>query len=188
MGLTYAMMGAAAKDPRLTGVFTQFRINSPQLQVDIDRNKAKAIGISLNDIFQTMEVDLGSLYVNNFTYLNRSWQVDVQGDAPFRNNVASLQQIYVHSGSAATNIPTGTNPFATPPPGAATTQTTATGRRHDAAQRADEREDAAGAAGHHALQPVPQHRAAGQRRTRAAAPARRSRRWNSSRSRSCPTA
>jgi HAE1 family hydrophobic/amphiphilic exporter-1 len=127
MGLTYAMMGAAAKDPRLSGVFTQFRINSPQLQVNIDRNKAKAIGISLNDIFQTMEVELGSLYVNNFTYLNHSWQVDVQADAPFRNNIASLQQIYVHNGSAATNIPTGTNPFATPPPGSATTQTTATG-------------------------------------------------------------
>jgi HAE1 family hydrophobic/amphiphilic exporter-1 len=127
MGLTYAMMGAAAKDPRLMGVFTQFRINSPQLQVNIDRDKAKAIGISLNDIFQTMEVELGSLYVNNFTYLNRSWQVDVQADAPFRNNVASLQQIYVHSGSAAANVPTGTNPFATPPPGSATTQTTATG-------------------------------------------------------------
>ena len=127
MGLTYAMMGAAAKDPRLAGVFTQYRINSPQLQTNIDRNKAKAIGISLNDIFQTMEVELGSLYVNNFTYLNRSWQVDVQADAPFRNSIASLQQIYVHSGSAATNIPTGTNPFATPPPGSATTQTTATG-------------------------------------------------------------
>lgn len=127
MGMAYAMMGAAAKDPRLSGVFTQFRINSPQLQVDVDRNKAKAIGISLSDIFQTMEVELGSLYVNNFTYLNRSWQVDVQADAPFRNDVASLQQIYVHSGSAAPNIPTGTNPFATPPPGSATTQTTATG-------------------------------------------------------------
>ncbi len=127
MGLTYAMMGAAAKDPRLTGVFTQFRINSPQVQVDVDRNKAKGIGISLNDIFQTMEVQLGSLYVNNFTYLNRSWQVDVQADAPFRNDIASLQKIYVHNGSAAPNIPTGTNPFATPPPGSGTTQTTATG-------------------------------------------------------------
>ena len=121
------MMGTAAKDPRLTGVFTQFRINSPQLQVNVDRNKAKAIGISLNDIFQTMEVELGSLYVNNFTYLNRSWQVDVQADAPFRNNVNSLQQIYVHYGSAAPSIPTGTNPFATPPPGSGTQQTTATG-------------------------------------------------------------
>lgn len=127
MLLAYQVMGTAAKDPRLTGVFTQFRNNSPQVQVDVDRNKAKAIGISLSDIFQTMEVELGSLYVNNFTYLNRAWQVDVQADAQFRNDIASLQRIYVHSGSAAPNIPTGTNPFATPPPGYGTTQTTATG-------------------------------------------------------------
>ena len=93
METAYAMMGAAAKDPRLQNVFTQFRINSPQIESNIDRNKAKSIGVSLNDVFTTMEVDLGSLYVNNFTYLNRSWQVDVQADAPFRNSVASLRQL-----------------------------------------------------------------------------------------------
>ena len=60
-------------------VFTQFRINSPQVQLNIDRNKAKAIGISLSDIFDTLEVQLASLYVNNFTYLNRSWQVERAG-------------------------------------------------------------------------------------------------------------
>ncbi len=108
-------------------VFTQFRINSPQVEINIDRSKAKAIGISLNDIFDTLEVDLASLYVNNFTYLNRSWQVDVQADEPFRNRVSSLQGLFVSSGSAASTIPTGTNPFATPPPGAATTATNATG-------------------------------------------------------------
>ena len=123
----YTIMGMAAQDPRLMNVFTQFRINSPQVQIDIDRDKAKAIGISLNDIFDTLEVDLASLYVNNFTYLNRSWQVDVQADEPFRNRVSSLQGLFVSSGSAANSIPTGTNPFATPPPGSATTTTTATG-------------------------------------------------------------
>ncbi len=127
MKTAYAIMGTAAQDPRLMNVFTQFRINSPQVQIDIDRDKAKAIGISLTDIFDTLEVDLASLYVNNFTYLNRSWQVDVQADEPYRNRVSSLQGLYVSSGSAANNIPTGTNPFATPPPGAATTTTNATG-------------------------------------------------------------
>jgi HAE1 family hydrophobic/amphiphilic exporter-1 len=127
MGAAYGMMGAAAKDPRLAGVFTQFRINSPQVEIKVDRNKAKAIGVGLNDIFQTMQVELGSLYVNNFTYLNRSWQVDVQADAPFRNDLSSLQGLYVRSGSAAAALPTGTNPFATPAPGAATSQTNATG-------------------------------------------------------------
>ena len=93
MKTAYAIMGAAAQDPRLMNVFTQFRINSPQMQMNIDRNKAKAIGISLTDIFDTLEVDLASLYVNNFTYLNRSWQVDVQADEPFRNRVSSLQSL-----------------------------------------------------------------------------------------------
>ena len=77
----FEIMGAA-QDPRLMNVFTQFRLNSPQVQLNIDRSKAKAVGISLSDIFDTLEVDLASLYVNNFTYLNRSWQVDVQADEP----------------------------------------------------------------------------------------------------------
>ncbi|HTU69248.1 MAG TPA: efflux RND transporter permease subunit [Candidatus Baltobacteraceae bacterium] len=103
MNAAYAMMGAAAHDPRLSQVFTQFRINSPQLEVDIDRNKVKAVGASLTDVFNTMEVDLGSLYVNNFTYLNRSWQVIVQADEPYRSDPASLQYLYVPS--AATPSP-----------------------------------------------------------------------------------
>jgi HAE1 family hydrophobic/amphiphilic exporter-1 len=126
MNTTYAIMGAAAKDPRLQNVFTQFRINSPQIESNIDRNKAKSIGVSLQDVFTTMEVDLGSLYVNNFTYLNRSWQVDVQADAPYRNTVASLGNLYVHSSTApAINVAPSVVP--TPPPGLATTGTTATG-------------------------------------------------------------
>jgi HAE1 family hydrophobic/amphiphilic exporter-1 len=126
MNTTYAMMGAAAKDPRLQNVFTQFRINAPQIESNIDRNKAKSIGVSLQDVFTTMEVDLGSLYVNNFTYLNRSWQVDVQADAPFRNSVASLGNLYVHSSSApgTTVVP---NSITSPAPGDATTGTTSTG-------------------------------------------------------------
>ena len=124
----YAIMGMAAKDPRLQNVFTQFRINSPQVQIDIDRDKAKAIGISLTDIFDTLEVQLASLFVNNFTYLNRSWQVNVQADEPYRNRVSSLRGLFVSSGSAANAaIPSGTNPFPTPVPGAATAGTNATG-------------------------------------------------------------
>jgi HAE1 family hydrophobic/amphiphilic exporter-1 len=114
MGAAYAMMGAAAQDPRLTGVFTQFRINSPQLEVNVDRNKVMAMGANLNDVFNTMEVDLGSLYVNNFTYLNRAWQVDVQADTPYRDRVSALQQLYVRSS-------------ASPSPSSPTAATNATG-------------------------------------------------------------
>jgi hydrophobic/amphiphilic exporter-1 (mainly G- bacteria), HAE1 family len=126
MNTTYAMMGAAAKDPRLQNVFTQFRINAPQIESNIDRNKAKSIGVSLQDVFTTMEVDLGSLYVNNFTYLNRSWQVDVQADAPFRNSVASLGNLYVHSSSAPGTAVVPSS-IASPAPGDATSGTTSTG-------------------------------------------------------------
>ena len=167
MKTSYGIMGAAAQDPRLMNVFTQFRINSPQVQLNIDRNKAKAIGISLNDIFDTLEVELASLYVNNFTYLNRSWQVDVQAEEPFRNRVSSLQSLYVSSGSAANNIPTGTNPFATAPPGCRDDEHQRNGHRHDAAERARANEAGASRAGHHALQPLPQHRAQRQQRARA---------------------
>ncbi|HEY8322269.1 MAG TPA: efflux RND transporter permease subunit, partial [Candidatus Baltobacteraceae bacterium] len=80
-----------------TGVLTQFHINAPQLQVDIDRNKAKAIGINLSDLFSTMQVDLGSAYVNDFDYLSRSYRVYVQADTPFRDRVSSLNGLYVRS-------------------------------------------------------------------------------------------
>ncbi|MGB6644093.1 MAG: efflux RND transporter permease subunit [Candidatus Cybelea sp.] len=126
MNTAFGVMGAAAKDPRLANVFTQFRINAPQIESDIDRNKAKSIGVSLSDVFTTMEVNLGSLFVNNFTFLNRSWQVIVQADSPFRNNVSSLGQLYVHSASApgVTVLP---NAVSTAEPGGATSATTSTG-------------------------------------------------------------
>ncbi|MBV9269895.1 MAG: efflux RND transporter permease subunit [Candidatus Eremiobacteraeota bacterium] len=78
-------------------VFTQFRIDAPQLQVNVDRNKAKSIGVSLADLFGTMQADLGSVYVNDFDYLNRSYRVYVQADAPYRDRVSALQQLYVRS-------------------------------------------------------------------------------------------
>ncbi|MEO9263026.1 MAG: efflux RND transporter permease subunit, partial [Candidatus Baltobacteraceae bacterium] len=96
---SYMAIGNAPTGP-LQQVFTQFRINSPQLQVNIDRNKAKAVGISLTDLFNTLQVNLGSLYVNDFNYLNRSYRVYVQADSPYRDKVSSLQQLYVRSGQA----------------------------------------------------------------------------------------
>ncbi|HTU81823.1 MAG TPA: efflux RND transporter permease subunit [Candidatus Acidoferrales bacterium] len=126
MQTAYGIIGAAAQDKRLTSVYTQFSINSPQIDAEIDRSKAEAIGVSLDDLFTTLEVDLGSYYVNNFTYLNRAWQVDVQADAPYRNSVASLEQLYVRSSSApGTSVVPST--ISSPAPGAATTSTNAVG-------------------------------------------------------------
>ncbi|MHB8146632.1 MAG: efflux RND transporter permease subunit [Vulcanimicrobiaceae bacterium] len=92
----YMALGNAPDSP-LTQVFTQFRTNSPQLQVNVDRNKAQSIGVSLSDVFNTMQTELGSVYVNNFNYLNRSYRVYVQADTPYRDRVSSLQSLYVRS-------------------------------------------------------------------------------------------
>lgn len=113
MRTAYAIMGAAAKDPRLSQVFTQFRVDSPQINVDIDRNKVTAMGANLNDVFETMEVDLGSLYVNNFTYLDRSWQVIVQADAPYRSDPSSLQYLMVRSDASPAPLSPTSNTNAT---------------------------------------------------------------------------
>ncbi len=85
-------------------VFTQFRNDAPQVQINVDRNKAKSIGVSLNDLFGTLQTELGSDYVNNFEYLNRSYRVYAQADAPFRSRLSDLGRLYVRS-SAGGIIP-----------------------------------------------------------------------------------
>ncbi|MGH7659846.1 MAG: efflux RND transporter permease subunit [Vulcanimicrobiaceae bacterium] len=78
-------------------VFTQFRNDAPQVKIDVDRNKAKSIGVSLNDVFGTLQTELGSDYVNNFEYLNRSYRVFAQADTPYRSRLSDLQRLYVRS-------------------------------------------------------------------------------------------
>lgn len=97
MQTAYGYMGLGNQNPDLTQVYTTFRIDSPQYQVQVDRNKAKSIGVSLTDVFNTMQTDLGSFYVNNFDYLNRSYRVYVQAEEPYRNSLESLQDLYVRS-------------------------------------------------------------------------------------------
>ena len=97
----YAFMGAAARDPKLQNVFTTFRNDSPQLVVDPDRAKAASLGVPLANVFSTMQIYLGSLYVNDFDYLNRTYRVYVQADTPYRSTVNDLQRIYVKSSTGA---------------------------------------------------------------------------------------
>ena len=100
-GDAYQLIGAANQDPNLRSVFTTFRNDSPQLVVDIDRDKAKSLGVPLTNIADTLQIDLGSLYVNQFDYLDRAWRVYVQADAPYRSLIGNLQNIYVHSSTGA---------------------------------------------------------------------------------------
>ena len=81
---TAELAGALTAQPGLVGLFSTFRANQPQLFIDIDRTKAKAAGVSIAAINQTLQVYLGSAYVNDFTAFGRNWQVTAQADAPFR--------------------------------------------------------------------------------------------------------
>jgi multidrug efflux pump len=83
--------------PGLANVFTSLRANTPWIYLDIDRVKAKSMGISLNDVFNTLQVYMGSLYVNNFNEFGRSWQVNVQADARFRRSAEDVRQLKVRN-------------------------------------------------------------------------------------------
>ncbi|HEY3042660.1 MAG TPA: multidrug efflux RND transporter permease subunit [Vicinamibacterales bacterium] len=93
------LAGEANRTPGLTGVFTQFTADDPQLIVTIDREQAKSLGISLSDITQTMQILLGSAYVNDFDFNNRSYRVYVQADSQFRANPHDIERYSVRSSS-----------------------------------------------------------------------------------------
>ena len=81
----------------LTGLFTSYTANDPQQLVQIDRQKAKAIGVPISQITQALGVYMGSQYVNDFDFNNRSYRVYVQADQPFRMSARDLRQYYVRS-------------------------------------------------------------------------------------------
>ena len=79
----------------LQGLFTSFRANTPWLNLVIDRAKINAMGLSMGEVFNTLQVYLGSLYVNDFNRFGRTWQVNVQGDANFRKQIDDLKQLKI---------------------------------------------------------------------------------------------
>jgi len=83
--------------PGLTALFTQFTANDPQLVVDIDRQQAKSLGMSLGDVTNTMQILLGSAYVNDFDFNNRSYRVYVQADQQFRSNPGDIERYQVRT-------------------------------------------------------------------------------------------
>ena len=94
---TQALVGKAYQTPELAGVFTSYRINVPQLEVVVDRDKVKQEGISLTDLFQTMQVYLGSVYANDFNRFGRTYQVKVQADAQYRATAENIAQLKVRN-------------------------------------------------------------------------------------------
>jgi multidrug efflux pump len=81
----------------LVGLFTSFRSQVPQLYLDIDRRKAETLDVPLNSVFNTLQAYLGSTYVNDFNFLNRTNQVNIQADASFRVEPASIGQLYTRN-------------------------------------------------------------------------------------------
>ncbi|KZL50348.1 RND transporter [Nodularia spumigena CENA596] len=91
------MLGRANQTPGLQAVFSTFAAQTPQLLVEVDRNKAKALQVSIDDIFRTLQTALGSQYVNDFNLQQRNYRVYIQADQQFRSNPKDIGQLYVRS-------------------------------------------------------------------------------------------
>jgi hydrophobic/amphiphilic exporter-1 (mainly G- bacteria), HAE1 family len=91
------VIAAASKRPELANVFTQFVANTPQIEVSVNRERAKALGINVDDIFATLQSYLGSRYVNDFVLEQRQYRVYVQADSNFRANPQDIDKLYVSS-------------------------------------------------------------------------------------------
>ena len=93
------LIAQAMERPELQTVFTTYSANSPQLEVIIDRNRAKALDIDMEEIFNTLQIFLGSRYVNDFNAFGRTYRVYVQAEEQFRSNPKDIEQLYVRSES-----------------------------------------------------------------------------------------
>lgn len=88
---------AANQQPGLMGVFNGFRASTPQIYVEIDRVKARSLGIPLRDVYQALQLYLGGYYVNDFNRFGRTWQVNLQADSQFRIDTDDVKQLQVRN-------------------------------------------------------------------------------------------
>jgi hydrophobe/amphiphile efflux-1 (HAE1) family protein len=105
-GATQGLIGKAYQTPGLTGLFSSYTINTPQLSADVDRAKAKAQGVPLANVFETMQINLGSLYVNDFNRFGRTYQVVAQADAQFRDGPEDILRLKTRN-AAGQLVPLG---------------------------------------------------------------------------------
>jgi hydrophobe/amphiphile efflux-1 (HAE1) family protein len=96
-GVMQGLLAAANRDPRLTRVFSTFTASNPSIYLDIDREKAQALGLNMNDVFSTLGSALGGFFVNNFNLFGRIWQVNIEGEAADRADVPALWRIYIRN-------------------------------------------------------------------------------------------
>ena len=101
-----AMMGRAAQTPGLSQVFSLFEVSTPQLYLDIDRTKAQLLGVTLPDVFNALQVNIGSAYVNDFNLFGRTFRVQAQAEAPFRLQPKDILDLRVRNQNGDT-VPLG---------------------------------------------------------------------------------
>jgi multidrug efflux pump len=103
--VTQGLLAALRADPRLTGINSFFRPTVPQLKVEVDREKAIALGVPVQDVFDALSSTMAALYVNDFNKFGRTYRVQMQADAPFRAQPEDLGQVYVRSTTTREMIP-----------------------------------------------------------------------------------
>ena len=91
------LLVTANSQPELAAVFSTYAADTPQIYLDIDRDKAQVLGVKISDIFNALQATLGSYYVNDFNVFGRTWQVNIQGDTPFRQHTDDIERIYVRN-------------------------------------------------------------------------------------------
>ncbi|MES2623982.1 MAG: multidrug efflux RND transporter permease subunit [Pseudomonadota bacterium] len=92
-----AVVAKAAQEPSLAGVFSSYQINAPQLFADLDRDRAVQLGLSIPEIFSTMQVYLGSSYINDFNMFGRTYQVIAQADSQYRDTPDDIEQLQIRN-------------------------------------------------------------------------------------------
>ncbi|HEX9465375.1 MAG TPA: multidrug efflux RND transporter permease subunit [Alphaproteobacteria bacterium] len=95
------LLVAANQQPELAAVFSTFAADTPQINLDIDRDKAQVLGVKISDIFNALQSTLGGFYVNDFNLFGRTWQVNIQSDSRFRDTIEDIYRIYVRGSSGA---------------------------------------------------------------------------------------
>ena len=104
--VTQDIVAKANQDPALQGVVSFYNVNYPQIYADLDRDKARQLGLSIEDVYRTMQIYLGSLYVNDFNLYGRTYQVIAQADSQYRASPEDIEKLYTRN-NAGDMVPLG---------------------------------------------------------------------------------